>query len=58
ATAVGVGRTIVWGLAADGADGVALAISLLQLEMRLNMGLAGLTSVHALSPSVVRSVAY
>jgi 4-hydroxymandelate oxidase len=58
ATAVGVGRTIVWGLAADGADGVALAISLLQLEMKLNMGLAGLTSVHALSPSVVHRVDY
>ncbi len=58
ATAVGVGRTVVWGLAADGADGVALTLSLLQLEMRLNMGLAGLTSVHALSPSVVRRVDY
>jgi len=58
ATAVGIGRAVAWGLAADGAAGVALTLGLLQLELRLNMGLAGLTSVHRLSPSLVRAVSY
>jgi isopentenyl diphosphate isomerase/L-lactate dehydrogenase-like FMN-dependent dehydrogenase len=48
ATAVAVGRTALWGLAVDGADGVAAALGLLRQELRIAMALCGQTSVQRL----------
>jgi isopentenyl diphosphate isomerase/L-lactate dehydrogenase-like FMN-dependent dehydrogenase len=58
ATAVAMGRTFAYGLAADGADGVAQTLNILQQELRSNLGLAGKTSVHDLTPSMIRTVDY
>jgi isopentenyl diphosphate isomerase/L-lactate dehydrogenase-like FMN-dependent dehydrogenase len=53
ADAVAVGRTALWGLAADGAAGVACALDILRREVRTSMALAGQTSVRGLTPDVV-----
>jgi 4-hydroxymandelate oxidase len=41
ATAVGLGRPIVWGLAADGRDGVGRALALIRAELEAAMTLCG-----------------
>jgi isopentenyl diphosphate isomerase/L-lactate dehydrogenase-like FMN-dependent dehydrogenase len=48
ARAVAVGRTALWGLAVDGADGVAAALDLLRQELRIAMALCGQTSIQRL----------
>ncbi len=48
ARAVAVGRTALWGLAVDGADGVAAALGLLRQELRIAMALCGQTSIQRL----------
>jgi isopentenyl diphosphate isomerase/L-lactate dehydrogenase-like FMN-dependent dehydrogenase len=53
ATVVAVGRTALWGLAADGAPGVACALRLLRQELRTTMALCGQTSVKGLSSDLV-----
>ena len=53
ATVVAVGRTALWGLAADGADGVACAMGILRNELRTTMGLCGQTSVKGLAPDLI-----
>jgi 4-hydroxymandelate oxidase len=53
ATVVAVGRTVLWGLAADGAAGVASALGILRRELRTTMALSGQTSVKSLSPDIV-----
>jgi isopentenyl diphosphate isomerase/L-lactate dehydrogenase-like FMN-dependent dehydrogenase len=58
ATAVAMGRTFAYGLAADGADGVAQTIHILHQELRINLGLAGQTTARALRPSLIRTVDY
>lgn len=49
ATAVGVGRPYLWGLAAFGADGVALVARLLTNELKEALLQAGVASVQALT---------
>ena len=56
ANVVAMGRTILWGLAADGADGVACALDILRQELRISMGLCGQTSVRNLRPDSVLKV--
>jgi isopentenyl diphosphate isomerase/L-lactate dehydrogenase-like FMN-dependent dehydrogenase len=58
ATVVAMGRTILWGLAADGADGVACALDILRQELRISMGLCGQTSMRNLRPDSVLRVDY
>jgi isopentenyl diphosphate isomerase/L-lactate dehydrogenase-like FMN-dependent dehydrogenase len=58
ATVVAMGRAILWGLAADGADGVASALDILRQELRISMGLSGQTSVRHLRPDSVLKVDY
>ena len=58
ATAVAMGRSFAYGLAADGADGVAQTMHILQQELRINLGLAGQTAAGALGPSLIRTVDY
>ena len=53
ATVVAVGRTVLWGLAADGAAGVACALDILRRELRTTMALAGQTSVKNLDRDLV-----
>ncbi len=53
ATVVAVGRTVLWGLAADGAAGVACALDILRRELRTTMALCGQTSVTRLDPELV-----
>ncbi len=53
ATVVAVGRTALWGLAADGADGVARAMEILREEVRTTMGLCGRTRIADLTPDLV-----
>jgi isopentenyl diphosphate isomerase/L-lactate dehydrogenase-like FMN-dependent dehydrogenase len=53
ARAVAVGRTALWGLAVDGADGVAAALGILRHELRTAMALCGQTSVRRLTPECV-----
>jgi isopentenyl diphosphate isomerase/L-lactate dehydrogenase-like FMN-dependent dehydrogenase len=53
ATLVAVGRTALWGLAADGAAGAARAMEILREEVRTTMGLCGRTRVADLTPDLV-----
>jgi 4-hydroxymandelate oxidase len=58
ANVVAMGRAILWGLAADGADGVASALDILRQELRTSMGLSGQTSVRGLRPDSIFKVEY
>jgi 4-hydroxymandelate oxidase len=53
ANAVAVGRTALWGLAADGASGVQCALRILREELLTAMGLCGQTSVRGLPRDLV-----
>ena len=56
ADVVALGRTVLWGLAADGAAGVACALGILRRELRTTMALCGQTSVKGLSPDLILRV--
>jgi 4-hydroxymandelate oxidase len=53
ATAVGIGRPAVWGLAAAGADGVAAVCDILRREFEMALALTGVRRVSALSRAVL-----
>jgi isopentenyl diphosphate isomerase/L-lactate dehydrogenase-like FMN-dependent dehydrogenase len=53
ASVVAVGRGALWGLAADGAAGVACALGILRTELRTTMALSGQTSVKGLTPDLI-----
>ena len=53
ATAVGVGRPHVYGLALAGADGVSQVLRNLRAELDLQLALSGRTSVTGLTPDVL-----
>jgi 4-hydroxymandelate oxidase len=53
---VGVGRPILWGLAAGGADGVQRVLEILRDELSLAMALSGCRSVAEITPDLVVSV--
>jgi isopentenyl diphosphate isomerase/L-lactate dehydrogenase-like FMN-dependent dehydrogenase len=53
ATAVAVGRTVLWGLGADGAPGVARALEILREEVRTTLGLCGRTRIAELRPDLI-----
>ncbi|HKA52540.1 MAG TPA: alpha-hydroxy acid oxidase [Candidatus Binatia bacterium] len=54
AKVVAMGRTMLWGLAVDGAAGVARTLGLLRDELSTNLALCGQTSVRGLKPSLIR----
>jgi glycolate oxidase len=56
ATVVAVGRTSLWGLAADGAAGVARTMEILREELRTTMGLCGRTRIADLTPELIARV--
>jgi hypothetical protein len=49
ARVVACGRTMLWGLAADGADGVARVCEIMRDEIQINMGLCGRTKISELT---------
>jgi isopentenyl diphosphate isomerase/L-lactate dehydrogenase-like FMN-dependent dehydrogenase len=53
ARAVACGRTSLWGLAADGAEGVACALGILRHELTTTMGLCGRTRIPELTSDLV-----
>jgi 4-hydroxymandelate oxidase len=55
ASAVGLGRTIRWGLAAYGADGVQKVLEIVQAEMRQAMAYTGSTNLASLNRSRVKA---
>jgi glycolate oxidase len=56
ATLVSFGRTVLWGLAVGGAEGVQTVLRLLTEELVINMKLAGQRSVGQLTPRVIRRI--
>ena len=56
ASLVSFGRTVLWGLAVGGADGVQAVLRLLNEEVIINMKLAGQRSTSQLAPRVVRRI--
>lgn len=54
ARAVGLGKLQGWALAAAGEPGITRMLELIELEMRLALGLMGVTSLSQLNPSWVR----
>lgn len=53
ARVVAVGRTMLWGLAADGAAGVARVCEIMRDELTINMGLCGRTKLADLTPDLI-----
>ena len=53
AKVVAVGRTMLWGLAADGAAGVARVCEIMRDELKINMGLCGRTKITDLTPDLI-----
>lgn len=51
--AVAIGKLQGWGLAADGSDGVVRVLEILEEEIRVGMGLMGVTSMAQISESDV-----
>jgi 4-hydroxymandelate oxidase len=56
ATAVGVGRPYLWGLASFGQQGVVQVIKILQAELATDMGMAGTGKISEIDRSYVRVV--
>ncbi|WP_219471252.1 alpha-hydroxy acid oxidase, partial [Nonomuraea rhizosphaerae] len=54
ASAVAVGRPVIWGLAADGERGAGRVLGLLRSEVERALMLCGCASVHDLEPGMVR----
>jgi 4-hydroxymandelate oxidase len=53
AAAVMVGRPVVWGLAAEGEDGVADVLGILRAEVENTMALTGCPTVDEIGPGLV-----
>ena len=53
ARVVAVGRMMLWGLAADGAAGVARVCEIMRDELTINMGLCGRTRIKDLTPDLI-----
>ena len=54
ATAVGIARPYLWGLAVFGQQGVARVIDLLRTELALDMGMSGVTNIADIDRKLVR----
>jgi 4-hydroxymandelate oxidase len=53
ATAVGIGRPVIWGLAVDGETGVGNVLDLLRAELENAMALSGAATCADLSPELL-----
>jgi isopentenyl diphosphate isomerase/L-lactate dehydrogenase-like FMN-dependent dehydrogenase len=54
ATAVGIGRAYIWGLASFGQEGVEVALEILRRELQLTMRQTGVTSLKQIGAAQVR----
>jgi isopentenyl diphosphate isomerase/L-lactate dehydrogenase-like FMN-dependent dehydrogenase len=54
ATAVGIGRPYLWGLACFGQRGVSRVLELLRIELALDMGMAGVARISDIDRKLVR----
>jgi 4-hydroxymandelate oxidase len=54
---VAVGRPVLWGLAANGAEGVARVLEILRDELSLSMALAGCRSIGEITADLVSRAA-
>jgi isopentenyl diphosphate isomerase/L-lactate dehydrogenase-like FMN-dependent dehydrogenase len=54
ATAVGIGRPYLWGLAAFGRRGVGRVMEILRAELGMDMGMAGVATISEIDRSYVR----
>jgi isopentenyl diphosphate isomerase/L-lactate dehydrogenase-like FMN-dependent dehydrogenase len=54
ATAVGVARPYLWGLATYGQKGVERVLQLLRAELALDMGMAGVAKISGIDRKLVR----
>jgi glycolate oxidase len=54
ATAVAIGKMQGWGLAAGGVPGMVRVLEILEEEIRIAMGLMGVTAMEQLNPNYVR----
>ncbi|MGH9664381.1 MAG: alpha-hydroxy acid oxidase, partial [Bryobacteraceae bacterium] len=54
ASAIGIGRPYLWGLAAFGRKGVARVVELLRAELGTDMGMAGVANIAQIDRSFVR----
>ena len=50
---VAIGRPVLWGLAAGGADGVQHVLELVRDELSLAMALAGCRTIEEITPDLV-----
>ena len=48
-----LGRTALWGLGADGAEGVARVFEILHDQLHVAMGLCGRTKISDLKPDLI-----
>ena len=53
AKVVMLGRTALWGLGADGAEGVARVFEILRDQLHVAMGLCGRTKISDLKPDLI-----
>jgi 4-hydroxymandelate oxidase len=53
ATAVGIGRPVMWGLAVGGRDGVSLVLEILRAELDRALALCGADAAASLDPTLV-----
>jgi isopentenyl diphosphate isomerase/L-lactate dehydrogenase-like FMN-dependent dehydrogenase len=53
ATAIGIGRPYIWGLASFGQEGIEAVLAILRKELEMTMRQAGTTSLAAITPSYV-----
>lgn len=58
ANVVAMGRTMLWGLAVDGAAGVNRTLQILRDEISTSLGLCGQTSIRSLTPDLIRHMDY
>ncbi len=54
ATAVGIGRPYLWGMACYGREGVARVLELLKTELALDMGMSGVARIADIDASLIR----
>jgi isopentenyl diphosphate isomerase/L-lactate dehydrogenase-like FMN-dependent dehydrogenase len=55
---VAIGRPYMWGLAHAGAEGAEAISKLLEAELRVDMALAGLTSIRGITRDAIDFVDY
>jgi (S)-2-hydroxy-acid oxidase len=53
ATAIGIGRPYIWGLASFGQEGIEAVLAILRKELETTMRQAGTTSLAAITPAYV-----